>query len=53
MEDAEDYTAKEKSQLAIEQKKRIARDIVNHHHEILDEIDRLRATDRKPEEPEA
>lgn len=41
MEDHEDYTGKEKRDLAYKQKMKIAADIVDHHPEILDEIDRL------------
>ena len=47
MEDHEDYTATEKKELANKQKMKIAADIVDHHPEILAEIDRLLGKDAK------
>jgi hypothetical protein len=47
MEDHEDYTATEKKELANKQKMKIASDIVDHHPEILAEIDRLLGKDVK------
>jgi len=47
MEDHEDYTGSEKRELARKQKMKIAADIVDHHPEILTEIDRLLGKDVK------
>ena len=41
MEDADDYSSKEKDEMARKQELRIAKHIVDHHPKILAEIKRL------------